>query len=139
MAAAISAMEVAGLQLPILAKPRLAGCHGSHELALVRDLAGLQSLVRAVGNTSIRISQRICRPSARPPPHAGACGVEQGVCHRRSKHMHCSQRVMPPSRRSVQVFETEDSGLRLPVVLQQYIPHGGILTKVCLVSLFLGV
>lgn len=46
VAAAISDMEDAGLQLPILAKPRLAGRLGSHELALVRDLAGLQSLVR---------------------------------------------------------------------------------------------
>lgn len=45
MAAAISAIGDAGLQLPILAKPQHAGCPGSHELALVRDLAGLQSLV----------------------------------------------------------------------------------------------
>lgn len=72
VAAAIDAMEDAGLQLPVLAKPQHAGRPGSHELALVRDLPGLQSLV----------------------------------------------------------FETEDSGLRLPVVLQQYIPHGGLLTKV---------
>lgn len=46
MAAAIDAMEDAGLQLPVLAKPQHAGRPGSHELALVRDLPGLQSLVR---------------------------------------------------------------------------------------------
>ena len=46
MAAAISAIEDAGLQLPLLAKPRLAGRAGSHQLALIRDLAGLQSLVK---------------------------------------------------------------------------------------------
>lgn len=46
VAAAISAMEDAGLQLPVLAKPQLGGRPGSHDLALVRDLAGLQSLVR---------------------------------------------------------------------------------------------
>lgn len=34
-----------------------------------------------------------------------------------------------PGEVRVQVFETEDSGLRLPAVLQQYIPHGGLLAK----------
>lgn len=48
MATAISAMETAGLQLPVLAKPRFGGRPGSHDLALVRDLAGLQSLVRSL-------------------------------------------------------------------------------------------
>ena len=39
--------------------------------------------------------------------------------------MRCSHVLPCP-----QVFEAGDSGLRLPVVLQQYIPHGSILTKV---------
>jgi hypothetical protein len=48
VAAAIDAMETAGLQLPVLAKPQFGGRPGSHDLALVRDLAGLQSLVCSV-------------------------------------------------------------------------------------------
>lgn len=39
-------------------------------------------------------------------------------------------RITAESLVFLQVFETEDSGLQLPVVLQQYIPHGGLLTKV---------
>lgn len=45
VADAIDAMENAGLQLPLLAKPQLQSRPGSHDLALIRDLPGLQSLV----------------------------------------------------------------------------------------------
>jgi hypothetical protein len=41
----------------------------------------------------------------------------------------CVAPAVMPRALHVQVFETEDSGLRLPVVLQQYIPHGGLLAK----------
>lgn len=44
-AQALDTLDAAGLQLPLVAKPRFAGQPGSHGLALVRDLAGLQALV----------------------------------------------------------------------------------------------
>lgn len=44
-------------------------------------------------------------------------------------HDACVAPAMMQCELHAQVFETEDSGLRLPIVLQQYIPHGGLLAK----------
>lgn len=73
VAAAISAIEDAGLQLPILAKPQHAGRPGSHELALVRDLAGLQSLVRL----------RVVNTVNEMPSEALSSGMRRWSCDRR--------------------------------------------------------
>lgn len=76
---ALELLDSAGLRLPLVVKPQHGGQKGSHEVAIVKDLAGLQAVVTAPSQASLQppviLQQFVCHGSSITKVYVAGAGV----------------------------------------------------------------